>query len=122
VFPLASPLWPLRAIPVFDGNVVLGRTAVIGGVEAREYFTSISIQRALALHPDDPFLSRRGWAASAGFLLNVWVDSANLIRRASWGVSADAPVLPWHQVDLTDFGLPLQIQLPELDEQQDPHR
>lgn len=114
--PLSSPLWGMRAISGSDGPVVLGRKDVIGGVQAREYFTSISIQAARTLYPDDPFLRRKGWTVSAGFLVNVWVDSANLIRRITWGVSTElgAFVLPWHQLELSDFGFPLKIDVPEV--------
>lgn len=114
--PVSSPLWGMRAIAGSDAPVVLGRYDVIGGVQAREYFTSLSIQCARALYPDDPFLRRKGWTVSAGFLVNLWVDSANLIRRITWGVSAELGevVLPWHQLELSDFGLPLKIDLPEV--------
>ena len=105
------------------GTVVDLGAEDINGVSAHHYAVTVDLDKAFAsLSPEDRAKAEAGMAAlgTDGRLpMDVWLSDAGLPVRTVFdtGTSAAGAMLSMHmQMDLTDFGVPVNITPPPADQ------
>lgn len=115
-----DPLWPLDALfGAGDDGVEVGPEEV-RGVPTVRCRVAIDLGRADAALPAGVSVPSGPYRLLSRLPAEVWLDDAGLARRIAVNSEPSASESVWSVVELWDYGVPVEIAVPAVDEVQPP--
>jgi hypothetical protein len=119
----SNPAQQLDYLRSVSGDLKELGQETVGGVETTHYRGTVDLEDYAKLVPKDQRESVRktieqlekNLGGASTYPVDVWVDSADRVRRMAFDMKSETPqgtVTTSMQMDLSDFGAPVNVELP----------